>query len=580
MGACCSGGDGAQELGAEAEEKKMTGDDDEPVEAVEFDVVSRYRFGRTLGQGASCRVVQAQSKNDSSVEAAIKIMDKERSMTQKLYDREVSILKQLTPNIHKPHKGILPFLGHGEDEESFYIVTRLLSGGELFDRIVSKDDEYKITEKVAVKLVCDMLEAVKFCHDHDVVHRDLKPENFVFASKAVDSDVVLIDYGCARIVTDDEVIDDVVGTAYYLAPELAAAALENYAKKGVKVSGKAGPSSPRSGKILKAADVWGMGVIAYVMMTGRAPFRGRNNIAIFESTCTKPLVFPEKDARYHNRLKLSEHFKDFIRKTLVKDPAKRISIEDAIRHPWVQGVGSGDYRLNKDVIHYLKQFSYQSKLKKEITRVLAANMTDEPSKQVLRHFKRLDADGDGYLDAEELTFLLLDMGYTGHTAKAEALKMIEHADKNNDGRVDFDEFKQVWYRKVLSTNDQYINRVFSVFDDNGDGHIDASELQQILFPKTDAPSEDDAVASPQEEDTLANPTDDVEEEEALQDGFLDTVKKMINEVDENNDGKIDFDEFKKAMQEDIESGKLGLQKGGDEDRYGGMIGPKLGMTTD
>ena len=80
--------------------------------------------------------------------------------------------------------------------------------------------------------------------------------------------------------------------------------------------------------------------------------------------------------------------------------------------------------------------------------------------------------------------MLLDMGYTGHTAKAEALKMIEHADKNNDGMVDFDEFKQVWYRKVLSTNDQYIHRVFSVFDDNGDGHIDASELQQILFPKT------------------------------------------------------------------------------------------------
>ena len=62
--------------------------------------------------------------------------------------------------------------------------------------------------------------------------------------------------------------------------------------------------------------------------------------------------------------------------------------------------------------------------------------------------------------------------------------MIEHADKNADGVVDFDEFKQVWYRKVLSTNDQYIHRVFSVFDDNGDGHIDANELQQILFPQT------------------------------------------------------------------------------------------------
>merc|ERR1712154_577162 len=123
--------------------------------------------------------------------------------------------------------------------------------------------------------------------------------------------------------------------------------------------------------------------------------------------------------------------------------------------------------------------------------------TSEPSKQVLSHFKRLDADNDGFLDKEELTYLLLDMGYVGHQAGEEAVKMIEHADKNADGVVDFDEFKQVWYRKVLSTNDQYIHRVYSVFDDNGDGHIDANELQQILFPQTEESADGD---SPKDEE--------------------------------------------------------------------------------
>merc|ERR1712048_743795 len=151
-------------------------------------------------------------------------------------------------------------------------------------------------------------------------------------------------------------------------------------------------------------------------------------------------------------------------------------------------------------------------------------MTDEPSKQVQRHFKRLDADGDGYLDAEELTFLLLDMGYTGHSAKAEALKMIEHADKNNDGMVDFEEFKQVWYRKVLSTNDQYINRVFDVFDDNGDGHIDAKELALILFPEK---VDDDSNENKEEYDA--------DEEDADNQKLIATVKKMINEVDKDGD---------------------------------------------
>lgn len=202
---CCGGAEESPEAERERAEEKKT----EQIEKI--DVVGSYKFGRTLGSGASCRVVQATNKDDAQIQVAIKIMDKERSITKKLYHREVNILEKLTPDIKQPHKGILPFMGHGEDNDSYYIVTRLLYGGELFDRIVSKEEEYKITEKIAVKLVCDMLEAVKYCHDNNIVHRDLKPENFVFASKRVDSDIVLIDYGCARIVKDEEEIEDVVG---------------------------------------------------------------------------------------------------------------------------------------------------------------------------------------------------------------------------------------------------------------------------------------------------------------------------------------------------------------------------------
>eukprot|EP01083_Nonionella_stella_P281488 957774_1 len=313
----------------------------------QIDVVRTFRFGRTLGSGASSRVVQASNHTDRSQKCAIKIMDKDRAVIGQLYKREVDILQRLTPNLSTPPKGILPLVGHGEDNDSFYIVTQLLSGGELFDRIVSKSDKYKITEKAAVKLVGSMLASVKYCHDRNVVHRDLKPENFIFSNTRVDSDLVLIDFGCALSVSDDEIVDDVVGTAYYLAPELAIAACANYRTQGRAVSRKIGEPKPRTGRILKAADVWGIGVIAYVMMTGRAPFRGRDNMRIFESTILKTLFFPKNDARYHNELKLSDHFKDFVRKILVKDPSQRMSIEDAMRHPWIQGVDASDYRLNQ-----------------------------------------------------------------------------------------------------------------------------------------------------------------------------------------------------------------------------------------
>jgi len=125
-----------------------------------------------------------------------------------------------------------------------------------------------------------------------------------------------------------------------------------------------------------------------------------------------------------------------------------------------------------------------------------------------------------FLDIEELTLLLLDMGYAPGSARDEAIKMLDSADLNHDNKVDFNEFKAVWHRKLLSQHEQYIHRVFAVFDDNGDGFIDAKELQGVL-------GEDFA-----------------------------TIVDMIAEVDDNHDNKISFDEFKKAMQEDINSGRF------------------------
>merc|ERR1712087_731325 len=365
----------------------------------------------------------------------------------------------------------------------------------LFDRIVNP--EYSITEKVAASLIGDMLKAIQYLHEQNIVHRDLKPENFVFATTANDANIILIDFGCAKKVEDDKEYKDLVGTVYYLAPELAA--------QSSRVS--------KTGKVLKCADIWSIGVITYVMLTGRQPFKGKTNKDIFTHIIKDQLKFPSD-------VELSDGFKDFVRKTLVKNPYKRITIDEALRHPWVQGKAAAEIQLNKDVIRYLRQFNYQSKLKKAITRCLAKNMSQEPEKEVHRHFTRLDKDGNGFLDADELKLLLLDMGFAEHRAGEEAKTMLKSADENNDGQVDFEEFKAVWHRKLLSQHDQYIHRVFAVFDDNGDGYIDAKEPQSVLG-------------------------DDFE-----------NIKNMISEVDENDDGKLSFEEFQKAMQEESAMGKL------------------------
>jgi len=465
-----------------------------------YDVHKRYQFRRTLGKGASCRVVEAIDKEDKTKKLAIKIMSKERAICKTLYEHEVDILSQIE------HKNIVQFIDGTEDESNYYVLTGLCEGGELFDRIVNP--EYKITEKVAAALIQDMLFAIQYLHQKNIVHRDLKPENFVFESNDNDANIVLIDFGCAKQVKDEQEYKDLVGTVYYLAPELAA--------QSSRVS--------KTGAVLKCADIWSIGVIAYVMLTGRPPFKGRSNKDIFTRIIKEQLAFP-------NDVELSEGFRDFVRKALVKNPHKRLTMEDALRHPWVQGKAAAEIQLNQDVIRYLRQFNYQSKLKKAITRTLAKNMSQEPEKEVHRHFTRLDKDGNGYLAADELKLLLLDMGFAPVAAKEEAENMLKAADENNDGQVDFEEFKQVWHRKLLSQHDQYIHRVFAVFDDNGDGYIDARELQSVLG-------------------------DD-----------FDNIKAMIDEVDENNDGKLSFVEFQKAMQEESNGQKL--------EAYAGLGGGKL-----
>eukprot|EP01083_Nonionella_stella_P070267 187906_1 len=481
----------------------------------------QYKVGRTLGAGAWSDVVEAHDKANINEKVAIKIMQRNKKNKQ-LFEREIAIFKQLTP-IDKPsHPNIVPFIGEGEDKRCLFIVTALMTGGELFDHIVSGE----ITNR-SYPLMLRMLEAVKYCHDRNIVHRDLKPENFMYADKGAASEIVLIDFGISSHVQDNEVIRGapLEGTPDYMAPELAINVLNFYRRNRyhIDVSEKIPPKILLTGKILKASDVWAMGVIAYVIMTGSFPFAGHTVEDIFHSIVLEELKFGGMDGNYKNVLNLGEHFKDFVRKALTKDPEKRLTMEEALRHPWVKGVTADDFRLNKEVLPWLRQFHYQTRLKREVERILAAEMSGEPEKKVLSHFERLDEDGDGLLSLEELTHLFLHMGYADCVAKDEAQQMIEKADANGDGKMDLNDFKKVYCRKMLSEDDRYIHRVFALFDRNGDGFIDKNDLKMIMPP-------DSQITSP-------------------------SIQQMFDEVDENNGGMIDFNAFKKAMKEDIKAVK-------------------------
>jgi len=298
---------------------------------------------------------------------------------------------------------------------------------------------------------------------------------------------------------------DFVGTPYYLAPESAV-----------------GTRYRRTGEILMSSDLWAIGIITYVLMTGRPPFNGRSNSEIFHSIIKKPLQFPPK-------VVLSTPLKNFCLKMLKKSPKRRMTLQAALEDPWVVGTKSSNDMISQDVIKVLRQFNQQSKLKKGITKVLAQNMGNVPKKKLEEHFNRLDKDNNGALDKYELSFLLMDMGWTEIKAREEAEEMIKSIDDDNSGFIEFDEFAAIWQRKMLTTNESYIHKVFSVFDADGDGQIDAEELAHVL-----------------------NMTND---EDAAK------VTEIIKEVDTDHDGKISFEEFRAAMHERSDFGGTGADVG-------------------
>ncbi|KAJ6340722.1 hypothetical protein OIU77_008474 [Salix suchowensis] len=196
------------------------------------------------------------------------------------------------------HCKILKFL-------KIFDVVRLCEGGELLDRILSRGGRY--TEEDAKTIVVQILNVVAYCHLQGVVHRDLKPENFLFTSRDEDAPLRIIDFGLSDFVRPDEHLNDIVGSAYYVAPEVL--------RRSYNLE----------------ADMWSIGVILYILLCGSRPFWARTESGIFRSVLRSDPNFD--DSPWPN---VSPEAKDFVQRLLNKDHRKRMTAAQALSHPWLR----------------------------------------------------------------------------------------------------------------------------------------------------------------------------------------------------------------------------------------------------
>lgn len=203
---------------------------------------------KLLGSGSYGKVFQAENKADPSIKVAIKVLHKSKmdaSEIKALQD-EVQILQALD------HPNIVKYFQAYDDVKYFYLVMELCSGGELFDILTKREQPF--SEKEAAMIMEKVLRALLHCHSQNIIHRDIKPENIMYGP---DGEVRLVDFGLAKQTKKNSSLHTVAGTPYYIPPEVL------------------------QGSYGKECDLWSLGVVLYVMITGNFPFDGNNRAEVF-----------------------------------------------------------------------------------------------------------------------------------------------------------------------------------------------------------------------------------------------------------------------------------------------------------
>jgi len=296
-----------------------------------------YDIGPTLGSGAFAVVKECTNKkaneNKFPAKVAIKVIDKRKVDDMNDVKREIEIMHDLQ------HEGIIRLFEIFDESKKMHLVMELVTGGELFDRII---DRGNYSERDAADVIRQVCSALDYMHGKRVVHRDLKPENILYASPAEDAIIKIADFGLATVVSGKEMMKTACGTPGYVAPEI----LKN---KGYEGSG---------------CDLWSTGVILYILLCGFPPFHEEDMSAMFELILKARYDFisPYWD-------EISAEAKSLVSNMLTLDPKKRYTAAQVNKDLWIKNATS-NHKI-EGAQKALKKFNATRKLKKATLGLLA-----------------------------------------------------------------------------------------------------------------------------------------------------------------------------------------------------------------
>jgi calcium-dependent protein kinase len=459
-----------------------------------------YLKTKVLGSGAFGEVWLVHHK-DLDRDFAMKIIKKRKnkSSDEKEILNEIEILKKLD------HPKILKIVDFYSTLKKYYIITEYCPEGELFNEIIKLG---KFDEGHSAFIINQILKAVTYLHKMNVIHRDLKPENIMITNREKNGclQVKLIDFGTAKIYEKGHSESKYVGSSYYMAPEIIK---RNYDEK---------------------CDLWSIGVILYILLTGRPPFDGNDDDEILENV--QKGVY---DKWAYPFPLLSSHAKDLIFKLLQYEPKKRLSAEEALDHPWFKTaefkkkdkVNAIAPELAKELIENMTKYKSDNILKCAVIAYLVHHITNtEECNEASKLFNKIDINSDGRIEKHELIQGFEKYwGISENEAREKVDLIFANIDTDFNGFIEYEEFVRAAVNSSVFMSQNYLKFAFNYFDRDSSGDITFEEIKKRFTQNT------------------KNTNSKVDKE----------LKAIFDAIDINKDGSISFVEFCKMMKNIIQS---------------------------
>ena len=443
-----------------------------------------YKIINKLGKGSFGSVYKVKNKITGEIRAMkiiknTSINDSDGTANQKFL-KEIQVLKELE------HPNIIKIFEYYIDNKYHYIITELLTGGELYEAILKFQ---KFNEKNAAKIMKQILSALNYLHSKGIVHRDIKPENILVQNDNKNNKnyldeihIKLIDFGASNFFKENEILTLKVGSPYYIAPEVLN---KSYNEK---------------------CDIWSTGVVLYVMLTGNFPFVGKTSQKLFENI---------KSGKYKTTGKeweaISPQAKDLIKKMLELNTNKRISASECLKSPFISCISTQEKvpDLLPNVLSNIYKLNAREKIQQATIALIVHNIQQNDQIERLKGiFELLDLNKDGQLTYAEIKEAFRQIFPDNYITEEKMKFILDRIDDNKDGVISYEEFLRVTIDEKILLEKNNLKLAFDKFDLNKDGKLSKEELLNIL-----------------------------------DNGASDYVDDLLNLIDKNKDGYISFDEF-------------------------------------